>query len=80
MPVKTTVNLDEELLRRARRSAADRGITFREVLEEALRASVMAPARQAPFTFRWTPVTGTGPPLVDVDDRDALYDLLEGRS
>ena len=80
MPLKTTVNLDEELLRLAREAAADRGITFREVLEEALRASVMDPPHQAPFTFRWTPVTGTGPPLVDVDDRDALYDLLEGRS
>ena len=79
MPMKTTVNLDDQLLRLARKVAVDRGITFREVLEEALRASVMDHPQQAPFSFRWTPVTGTGPPSVDVDDRDALYDLLEER-
>ncbi|MCY7418567.1 MAG: DUF2191 domain-containing protein [Chloroflexi bacterium] len=79
MPVKTTVNLDEELLRLARQAAVDQGVTLRHVLEEALRAAVLRAPRQGGFKLRWTPITGTGPPLVDISDRDALVEFMEGR-
>jgi predicted transcriptional regulator len=34
---RTTVRLDDELMRRAKASAAERGITLTELIEEALR-------------------------------------------
>jgi len=79
MPVKTTVNLDEELLRLAQQAAVDQGVTFRHILEEALRVAVLRPANPTGFKLHWTPVTGTGPPRVDIADRDALYDFMEER-
>jgi hypothetical protein len=80
MPVKTTVNLDEELLRLAHKAAADQGVTFRHVLEEALRAAVLQPKDPSGFKLRWDPVPGGLLPGVDLADRDSLYDLMEDRS
>lgn len=36
-----TLDIDEELIRAARREAADRGVTLDELVEEALRARFM---------------------------------------
>jgi len=77
--MRTTVRLDERLLREAKRFAAQRGRTFTSVLEDALRqflASSGRPKRARPFrmlTFR-----GNGlRPGVDLDDSAALWDLTE---
>ncbi len=77
---KTTLNLDRELLREAKRRAAGRGTTLTEVVEEALRAALSPSEPERRYRFRYVVVDGGGPPLVDVADRDALCDLMEGRS
>jgi hypothetical protein len=78
--MKTTLNLDDELLREAKKRAAERGTTLRQVVEEALRDSLAEPEPdRAGFKLRLKTVRGGGPPRVDVADRDALYDLMEGR-
>ncbi len=76
---KTTLNLDADLLREAKKRAAERGSTLTAVVEEALRAALTAPEPARPHRFRFVVVDGGGPPLVDVADRDALYDRMEGR-
>jgi hypothetical protein len=40
--MKTTIEISDPLLRRARRLAAKRGITLRAVIEDALRAQLAA--------------------------------------
>jgi hypothetical protein len=75
--MKTTLNLDDHLMRLARKSAADRGVTLTQVVEEALSAAVLGNVPAAPFRLRWTPVRGDRPPDVDVADRSALYDRME---
>jgi hypothetical protein len=77
--VRTTLNLDDHLLREAKKRAAERGTTLTRVVEEALREALAEPPPDATYTFRFTVVDGGGPSLVDVADLDALYDL-EGRS
>jgi Family of unknown function (DUF6364) len=79
MRSKTTLNLDGELLREAKKRAADRGTTLTRVVEDALRDALAEPEPDGSYTFRFRVVDGGGPPLVDVADRDALYDLMEGR-
>jgi hypothetical protein len=78
--MKTTLNLNDELLREAKKRAAERGTTLTSVVEEALRDALAEPPPDGKYTFRFVVVDGGGPPLVDVADRDALYDLMEGRS
>ena len=80
MKTKTTLNLDGQLLREAKERAAQEGTTLTQVVEDALRAALTESPAEHPYTFRFTVVDGGGPPLVDVADRDALYDLMEGRA
>ncbi len=75
--MKTTLNLDDGLLHLAKQSAADRGVTLTQVVEEALSAAVLPRASTHAFRLRWTPVRGDRRPTVDIADRGALYDRME---
>jgi Arc/MetJ family transcription regulator len=53
--MKTTVDIDDELLKAAKKAAIDEGITLREFLEDALRArlgSAVAPGIYGGFASR----------------------------
>lgn len=79
--MRTTVRLDERLLRQAKEFAARNGQTLTATIEDALRqflARREGPAEQRPFRVR--PFRGTGvAPGVDLDDSAALLDLMEKR-
>ena len=77
--MKTTLNIDDELLRLAKRSALDRGITLTQVIEEALAAAVLHPGQPSEFRLRWRPVRGRQAPPFDIADRQSLYDRMEDR-
>jgi Arc/MetJ family transcription regulator len=76
--MKTTLDMDDELLRKAKQQAAAAGISLRTFVEDALRARLLpqAPTRSR-FKLKLTVVEGDRPPAVDIADRDALYDLME---
>ena len=73
--MRITLDLEEELLRAAKDRAAEQGQTLERFVEDALR-DALTTSEQG--TFRFVVVDGGGPPRVDVADRDALYDLMEG--
>ena len=75
--VKTTLNLDDQVLKKAKASAASRGITLTKFVEDALQAKLLATERKAPYSFQPLIITGMKPPNVDVGDRDALYDVID---
>lgn len=78
--MRTTLDLEDGLLRRARRKAAEEGRTLTGLIEDALRALLGRPARpRRPFRLRLPTRRGTRLPDVDIADRDALYERLEGR-
>ena len=75
--MKTTLNLDDQLMRDLKSRAAETGRTMTEMVEEAVRALLANEVETSPAEFRWVTVRGRGRPRVDVADRDALYDFLE---
>ena len=76
--VKTTIDIDDDLLTEAKRRAAQAGTTLRTFIEDALRARLLPRARgEKRFHLELPTVRGTHPPRVDVADRRALYDLLD---
>lgn len=75
--MKTTLNIDDELMRMAKRSAVDRGITVTQVVEEALAAALLRRGSAVAFELHWKPVGGGRAPSVDVADREALYEHME---
>lgn len=57
------------------------GKTLTAFVEEALAAALApAPERGKPFRLRWKPHRGRLLPGVDLTDRDALYDRMDGRA
>jgi len=76
--MKTTVDLDDELLRLAKQHAAAAGIPLKAYIEDALRARLLPrPQRPSAFKLELPTVEGNAPPAVDIADRNALYDLME---
>lgn len=81
--VRTTIRLDDQLLRDAKTHAARTGRTLTAVIEDALRAA-LGHAESPPdvaFTlpvFRPEGARGLQPG-VDLSDSAALLDLMEGR-
>ena len=75
--MKTTLNLNDHILRRAKSRAARDGVTLTRFVEDALRASLIDPEPDHAFELELNVVRGHAPPNVDVSDRDALYDVLD---
>lgn len=76
--MKTTLEIDDRLLARAKRFASAQGTTLRAVVEDALRARLTTrPETRRAYRFAPPTVRGTRPPAVNVADRNSLYDLLD---
>ena len=76
--MKTTLNLDDRILRQAKGRAVQDGVTLTKFVEDALREKLMTDHhRRPPFKLRMRTVHGNGPPHVDISDRDALYDVID---
>ena len=76
--MKTTLQIDDGVMKRLKQEAAARGKTMSELVEAALRAFLLAP-RAARKTLPPLPKFDGGGAMVDVSDRDALYGAMEGR-
>lgn len=76
--MRTTLDIGDELLRRAKKKAADEGIPLREVVEAALREYLSGRPKKTGYKLRWTPDKGEILPGVDLDDRDSLWDIMDG--
>lgn len=76
--MKTTLNLNDRILRQAKLRAAKDGITLTRFVEDALRAQLkVASNHDRPFRLRLKTVEGDRPPNVDICDRDALYGVID---
>jgi hypothetical protein len=78
--MRTTVRLDDHLLRKVKQYAVREGKTMTVVFREALLAYLARPAGRAGAAPPDLPVSGGGGTLpgVDLDDTAALYDVMDG--
>ena len=79
--MRTTLDIDDRLLHAAKKRAAEKGETLTHLIEQALRLYLRALRPQGRFV-RLELLTQIGRlvPGVNWDDRDSLYDRMEGRS
>lgn len=77
--MRTTLDINDELLRQAKRRAADEGTPLRQVVETALALYLARRSRQGNYKLHWRTESGRLLPGVRLDDRDALFDLMDGR-
>jgi len=78
--MRTTLDLAADLLRRAKKRAADDGVPLRGVVEDALREYLSDRPRATNYKLKWVPVKGERMAGVDLDDRSSLFDLMDGRA
>jgi hypothetical protein len=77
---RTTIRLEDELLRAAKVHAARTGQTLTAVIANALRRELSPPVREAAFPPPLLTFPGSGTlPGVDLDDTASLLDVLDGR-
>ncbi len=75
--MKTTLNIDPAIMHLLKQESARRGCTMTELVESALRLFLQQkpqPGRLPPL-----PTFKSGGHLVDIADRDSLYQAMEGR-
>lgn len=78
--MRTTIEITDELLRRAKEKAAAEGTALRQVVETALRLYLAKPHKKTSYKLKWRTERGRMLPGVRLDDRDALFDLMDGRT
>jgi len=78
--MRTTLDLGDELLRRVKRRAADEGTSMRQIVEVALQTYLTKRPHKSHYKLRWKTERGRLLPGVRLDDRDALFELMDGRS
>ena len=75
---RTTLDIDDSLLRELKKKAASQGRTLQAVVNEHLKRAAAAPSGP-PYRLQlegWRAEPRAG---VDLFDRDTLFDLLDGR-
>lgn len=75
--MKTTLNIDDTIMARLKQEAARQNRTMSELVETALRQLLRQRSKSSPLPP--LPSFEGGAAAVDVNDRDALYQVMEGR-
>lgn len=75
---RTTLDLPDTEMRRLKRIAAEKGCSLKELVRDLL-ATALSEKPKGKFRLRWKTFKGQLQPGVRLEDRDALFDLMEGR-
>lgn len=75
--MKTTINIDDQVLKNAKAQAVRDGVTLTRFIEDALKARLLRQPGKEKYRLEPTVVTGTRPPNVDIAERDALYEVID---
>ncbi|HMD98975.1 MAG TPA: DUF2191 domain-containing protein [Terriglobia bacterium] len=75
---RTTLTIDDQLLRALKKKSAEEGRTLQAVTNDLLRRALSAKV-PVPYELRLQGWKATELPGVDLFDRDALFDLMDGR-
>ncbi|HMP72483.1 MAG TPA: ribbon-helix-helix protein, CopG family [Kiritimatiellia bacterium] len=80
--MKTTLNIDDDLMRAVKVRAAQTDRTITDLVEEALRHTLAKPAKasEAETTWQFPESTFAGRPYpgVVIHDRKSVYDIMDG--
>ena len=77
--MRTTINVDDQLLQQAKARAATLGVTLGQLIEDALRESLMRRENvERRARVRLITMQGTGTrPGIDLDNGHALLEIME---
>ena len=73
--MKTTVEIEDGLLRQAKKAAVDRDCTLRELIDRGLRRELEAASAAEPI--QWITGSGEWPQDLDLSSREAMWQWIE---
>jgi len=81
MSIRTTIVIDEDLLKKLRVKAGAMGVGLSRLISDLLTSSLASKpsGTDKPYRLEWPTSRGKLLPGVDLDNRDRLYDVMEGR-
>ncbi len=77
--MRTTLTLDDDLLRQLKEMAARQGKTLGGLVNDLLRQALAACSQQPAYQLELENWEAEALPGVDIFDRDKLFDLMNGR-
>jgi hypothetical protein len=78
MSIRTTITLDDDVVVRVKRESQTRGLTFRETLNELLRAALLNAGQPPRRTLQIKPVHMGYNPGLNYDKIESLIEYGEG--
>ena len=78
--MRTTIEINDGLFRQAKNRAATDGTPLRAVVESVLRSYLVQHLRPNIYRLCWRMERGKFLPGVNLDGRDSLFGVMEGRS
>jgi hypothetical protein len=81
--MRTTLELDDQVMKAVKRAAVESGRTMTAVIEESLRDTLLrrrTGGETKPYKLVLPTVKGRKKPGVDLTDRDSLFEIMEGRA
>jgi hypothetical protein len=78
MNVRTTIVMDEQLLKGVREVAGRSGWNLSQAISELVAIGMHVHATHRETEFRWKTFAGKVKPGIDITDRDRLYDIMDG--
>ena len=76
--MRTTLDINDVLFVQAKKKAADEGVPLRAIVENALRSYLAGGPDRPRSRFQWRTESGGLQPGVDLDDRQSLFDIMDG--
>lgn len=77
--MRTTVDLNDELFRKAKQRASEEGVPLRSIIERALRTLLDMPSKQqTKYRLKLKSHGGGLRPAVNLENWSALRDLMDG--
>lgn len=76
---RTTLNIDEPLLRKLKATAAKQGITLATLVNQLLKQALVVQSANTGYKLHLKGWESELQPGVDICDRDKLFDLMDGR-
>ena len=77
MNVRTTIVMDEELLKGVRELAGREGWNLSQAIARLVTVGMHVHSRFEVGEFKWKTFKGSVIPGADIDDRDRLYELMD---
>jgi hypothetical protein len=77
--MRTTLTIDDNLLRQLKENAARQGKTLAAMVNDLLRHALAVQAQCQPYKLELEGWEAQPQPGVDILDRDKLFDLMNGR-